>query len=448
MTGRLRPGFRRAAIVAEILLAPVALHALWDYIEVRRLIREVAAIRDRGEPVTQRDLGPTSPTTEEQKRASRLYLASGAIALDAYGTDRTLDTDLQAAGLRGEMPPASRASLQERMQSAVEPYAEAFPLLDRANALDFTSLGAGTDHSYRAASFWNLTRLNSARSALECLSGNADEAATIAATSIRLKRVLRASRAGLGFGRTTREDWVVPFLLSHCTPSAASLESLDRIMAQFEPGTLVQDLLAERVAFLGYVWPYYGIDARAPEHFNFRRWSPLEVVIRPWRTHQLVDQFKRFADAIAAARKPMPERKAALTAIVQRSEPSNRPGTLPSGWMPASIFLQAANPRWADGSVMWNAFRTAVAVERYRHDNDSRFPSALADLVPRYLTAIPADPDSGSSLLYKSIDGGYTIYGVGPNGLDDGGDIAPGKPKWPSGQPTESRDSGITIRHQ
>jgi hypothetical protein len=304
------------------------------------------------------------------------------------------------------------------------------------------------EYSYRTASFWNLTRLNSARSAFQCLSGNPDEAATIAATTIRLKRVVRASRGGLGFGRTTREDWIVPFLLSHCTPSAASLESLDRTMAQFQPGTLVQDLIAERVAFLGYVWPYYGIDARAPEHFNFRRWSPLEVVIRPWRTHQLVDQFRRFAEAIAAARKPMPERKAALAAIVQEPAPSNRPGTLPSGWMPASIFLQGQSAHWADGSVMWNASRAAIAVERYRRENGGRTPPGLTDLVPRYLSAVPTDPDSGSSLLYKPIDGGYTIYGVGPNGTDDGGDIGPGKPKWPSGQPTESRDAGITIRHQ
>ena len=446
MTSRLRPGFRRAAIVAVIVLAPVAVHALWDYIEVRRLIREVATIRDRGEPVTGGDLGQTLPATEEQKHASRLYLAAAALALDAYGQDRKLITDLQAAGLRSEIPASSRDLLVGRVQAAVEPYTEAFPLLDRADTLDFTALGAGTDHSYRAASFWNLTRLNSARAALQCLSGKSDEAAAIVATTIRLKRVVRASRTWLGFGRTTRDDWIVPFLLSHCPPSPAALALLDRTLAQFEPGTLAEDLMSERVAFIGYIWPYYGVDARSPEYFNFRRWTPLEVVMRPWRTHRLVEEFQVRAEAIAAARKPMPERKAALTGIVQRSAPSNRPGTLPSGWVPASMFLEGESSRWADGSVMWNAFRAAVAVERYRRDNGGRLPSALADVVPRYLTEIPTDPSSGSSLLYKSINGGYTIYGVGTNGTDDGGDVAPGKPSYPRGLPTESRDAGITIR--
>jgi hypothetical protein len=270
----------------------------------------------------------------------------------------------------------------------------------------------------------------------------------MAETTIRLKRVVRASRAWLGFGRTTRDDWIVPFLLSHCPPSAAALETLDRTLAEFEPGTLAQDLMAERVAFIGYVWPYYGVDARSPEHFNFRRWTPLEVVVRPWRTHRLVGELQRRAKAIAAARMPMPERKAALTAIVQQSTRPNRPGTVPSGWIAASTYLEVESPRWADGSVMWNAFRTAISVERYRRDNGGRTPASLADLVPKYLNAVPTDPTSGSSMLYKPIDNGYTIYGIGPNGTDDGGDVAPGKPSYPRGRPTESPDAGITIRHQ
>jgi hypothetical protein len=433
--------------VAVIVLTPIAIHALWDYIEVRRLISEIGAIRGRGEPVTERDLGPTSPQSDEQKRASRFYLAAAALALDGAEQDRTIWRDLQAAGLRGDLPTGMRDNLMRRLEPRVATYAEAFPLLDRADALDFTALGPGTDHSYRTGSFWNLTRQNSSRAALRCLAGQTDEAVTGAKTTIRLKRVVRSSRAWLGFGRTTGQDWIVPFVLSHCPPSSAALESLARTLKEFEPGTLVQDLMAERVAFIGYVWPYYGIDARSPEHFNFKRWSPLEVVMRPWITHRLVREFRARAEAIAAARLPMRERKAALTALLQRSAQPHQPGPQPIAWMPASVFVEGESPRWADGSVMWSAFHTAVAIERYRRENGGRNPAALAALVPRYLTEIPTDPNSGSSLLYKPIEGGYTIYGVGPNGIDEGGDITPGNPKWPQGLPTESRDSGVTIRH-
>lgn len=444
MTPAIRTGFRRVAIGAFLVLIPIALHSLWDYIEVRRLIREVAAIRARGEPVTGRDLGPTLPATEEQKRASRLYLAAAALALDAYGHDRTLVTDLQAAGLRGDLPGSSREMLRGRLQAALEPYAEAFPLLDRADALDFTALGAGTDHSYRAASFWNLTRLNAARGARQCLDGKGEEAARIAEVTIRLKRVVRASRSWLGFGRTTREDWIVPFILSHCPPSGAALAALDRTLNEYEPGTLAQDLMAERIAFLDYVWPYYGVDVRAPEHFNFRRWSPWEILLRPWITRQLVGELRTRAAALAAARLPMPERKAALEALMRPAAPV-RGG--PMSWLPASAVLEGETPQWADGSVLWSAFRAAVAVERYRRDNGDRLPGSLPALVPRYLPEIPSDPNSGSSVLFRQTAGGYTIYGVGANGIDDDGNIAPGKPKWPQGRPTESPDMGITIRH-
>jgi hypothetical protein len=79
--------------VAVIVLTPIAIHALWDYIEVRRLISEIGAIRGRGEPVTERDLGPTSPQSDEQKRASRFYLAAAALALDGAEQDRTIWRD-------------------------------------------------------------------------------------------------------------------------------------------------------------------------------------------------------------------------------------------------------------------------------------------------------------------------------------------------------------------
>jgi hypothetical protein len=90
--------------------------------------------------------------------------------------------------------------------------------------------------------------------------------------------------------------------------------------------------------------------------------------------------------------------------------------------------------------------RVAVAVERYRRDHDQQVPQALTDLVPRYLTDIPHDPYSESTLLYKRTDAEYVIYSVGPNGTDDGGDLTPGKPRWPQGQPTASHDLGLAVQ--
>ena len=56
----------------------------------------------------------------------------------------------------------------------------------------------------------------------------------------------------------------------------------------------------------------------------------------------------------------------------------------------------------------------------YRADNN-RYPEKLADLAPKYLTAVPDDLFNGEPLIYKPGENGYLFYSVGPNGKDDGG---------------------------
>jgi len=64
--------------------------------------------------------------------------------------------------------------------------------------------------------------------------------------------------------------------------------------------------------------------------------------------------------------------------------------------------------------------RAAIAIERYRLADDS-LPASIADLVPRFLEAVPEDPFDGESLRYSKRDGGYVVYSIGPDGTDDGG---------------------------
>ena len=64
--------------------------------------------------------------------------------------------------------------------------------------------------------------------------------------------------------------------------------------------------------------------------------------------------------------------------------------------------------------------RAALAVERYRIANDEP-PAKLADLVPEYLDAVPADPFTGKPLRYKRDRSSFTVYSVGEDTTDDGG---------------------------
>jgi len=68
--------------------------------------------------------------------------------------------------------------------------------------------------------------------------------------------------------------------------------------------------------------------------------------------------------------------------------------------------------------------RIAVAVERHRRGNAGALPGSLAELVPSLLTAVPLDPLSGAPVLYARDATSYTIYSVGPDGDDNGGDLS------------------------
>jgi hypothetical protein len=67
---------------------------------------------------------------------------------------------------------------------------------------------------------------------------------------------------------------------------------------------------------------------------------------------------------------------------------------------------------------------TAIALKRYflRHRN---YPASLDALVPEFLSAIPTDYMDGKPLKYfRANDASFTLYSVGTDGRDDGGDLS------------------------
>ncbi len=64
--------------------------------------------------------------------------------------------------------------------------------------------------------------------------------------------------------------------------------------------------------------------------------------------------------------------------------------------------------------------QTALAIERYRLEHD-RLPSTLEALVPMYLEEVLPDPYDGQPLRYRTLEGGYLLYSIYRNRVDDGG---------------------------
>jgi hypothetical protein len=64
--------------------------------------------------------------------------------------------------------------------------------------------------------------------------------------------------------------------------------------------------------------------------------------------------------------------------------------------------------------------RVTIALARFRAEN-GRYPAKLDELAPKYLPTVPHDLFVDAALKYRTVDGGYLLYSVGPNEIDDEG---------------------------
>jgi len=73
-------------------------------------------------------------------------------------------------------------------------------------------------------------------------------------------------------------------------------------------------------------------------------------------------------------------------------------------------------------NVNLELMRLAAALSVFRAEN-GHYPEKLDDLVPQFIASLPIDIYSGQPPIYKADDdrGGFLLYSVGENGVDDGG---------------------------
>jgi hypothetical protein len=96
-----------------------------------------------------------------------------------------------------------------------------------------------------------------------------------------------------------------------------------------------------------------------------------------------------------------------------------RPSGYPYGDFSRALFWTFQN------MTLWEMVRTAVAIKRYEL-RQGKPPSSLAALVPDFLDEIPLDLMDGQPLRYRlNPDGSFTLYSVGRDGRDDGGNALP-----------------------
>lgn len=415
-TPRVRPAFRLVAIVAFAILLPIAAHNLWDYIEVRRLVREIERLQQKGEPVNLREaFGGAAPRAGQERGAASYYMAGGMLALGSQATKVMTPVREWLASSDPDRPPLDRDRIATPLRETVERSRDALQLADAAARLPFTQFPPGTEFSYRTAGIGALSELITARTLTASLAGRGDDAVDSLISGLQIRRALRAERwRSLGGHQADA-------VLSLSSPSPEALRRLQAALeAEDAPNQALDILLSERARFLESMWRrYYGFDSATPRYVRWRIRSLTETVSRPWFTHRAIETLRVWAALIDITRSPWPpsaEIRAAVTA-----QYGGGAGTPSSPASPAiAVFTRAID---ATELIVDRCSRVAVAVERFRRDRGGALPTDLSQLVPHYLASVPVDPYSRKPLLFRSSPDAYTIYSVGQNEQDDGGDL-------------------------
>jgi hypothetical protein len=107
-------------------------------------------------------------------------------------------------------------------------------------------------------------------------------------------------------------------------------------------------------------------------------------------------------------------------------------------FMPATARISEIAYR---GKIHHEATVAILALQRWRLEKD-QYPATLGELVSAgFLNELPMDPWSDKSLVYKKTGDDFTLYSVGFNFTDDGGEY--GKDR--SGNIREWSDNGDTV---
>jgi hypothetical protein len=419
---RVSPRLRRVAIAAFVVLLPLAAHSLWDYIEIRRLVWEIEAIRAKGAPVSEREaVGGNQPVPSKEHGAASYYLAGAMLAL---GTNPSGAITPIREWLVAQSP--SREKLHQLagpLHELVRNSNDALLLADKAAELPFDGFPAGTEYSYRTAGVSALSELITARTLTLSQSGDADAAVNSVISGLQIRRALRDARWMAISGHQ------VPVVLSLTQPSPQALVRLQTALeSEDKPERQLEHFLRERARYVELIWRrYYGMDPNAPSHYTLPMRSVTETVMRPWFTHNAVNVLRLWAQLVEVAKTEWPDKARRSAAILDANRPEQRPSgarrnfnPLLDRGFPVGAFSQAVD---ATQLVVDRASRVAIAIERFRRDRNA-LPASLPDLVPQYLREIPGDPYSGRPLLFRPAKDGYTVYSVGPNQQDDQGDLS------------------------
>ncbi len=188
------------------------------------------------------------------------------------------------------------------------------------------------------------------------------------------------------------------------------LMSLDMILASFS-GRVIETEVPPQLMLMG-------LDPNpALRRFN----DAYDESVTALKLSDPVDRAQAFADLDEAIMKQADHRKPEmwLRLLVQaKGVVSEEIGNILVGLL-TPAFEQAAIAE-DRRTIRLTLTDVGYALAEFRAEQET-FPETLQELVPNHIDAVPLDPYTGDPLKYKRTDGGFLLYSVGKNSIDDGG---------------------------
>lgn len=403
---------------------------IWGWYVTRQLRAEIIRIRDAGEPLTFKDLEAGWPKLEEDQDAGWFYNAGMAL-VRAKGVIEALEPYRAVATRPASQPSAEE---RERAQRILERNKLAFEMFDRGAALPFGRFSMDMQHGMAPS----LERLATVRGAFKLLSlrtreavrqGQADSALEAVVSSLGLLRVFRPQPAAvIHMSCVACRSLMLTDAQEVLNLDQLSEESLARLQLVVQESWVDNELermiLAERV--YGMVLMRSDLMAVVDGQLALKLAEENGVPSMPagsWLDpipRQLNLGYLRDIDRmLQAARQPWP---GILTAMSNPGLAHSTLGQLLAPSVTRSVILT--------GRSLAQVRSTAVAIMIRRYAiKHGKLPDTLAELVPAYTDALPADPFTGKSLIYKREPGGFVVYSVDEDLQDDGGRLERDKPE-------------------
>lgn len=438
-------------LLASVVSMPLALLQGWDAVATAQLNLRLKAIRDAGDPVTMAELAKTYPDPPPGKNAAEFFNAAFKVMeaqREAPGGLPIVDAG-QLPDIAVELPPAMRKAIQAYLKEN----AEVIELLHKAAALDDCKF----DLDFTKGPGMLLPHLSKLRQAgrllaLEAVerieSGKADHAVESLIAGLRMgeavrreplliSTLVRVACDSIAIGQMER--WA-----SRGRPSAQALERVEAALAAVADRRIIESAMVGERCFGIDIYENYVLKPNRGEMvgqlFGGGDALPLaapllRIVPAAYFKSDMTCYLEIMNDYVVASRKPYPERFIAGARVGQQLEER-----IPRFYVVARMIVPALSRVFSSGQqhiARCDTARVALAALRYKAKH-GRLPADLGALVPDFLKAVPADPFDAKPLRYKADADGLTVYAVGENGKDDGGDTQAHEGKTP--------DVGFRVR--